>query len=113
VIDRSIAAIRDRGGKDERPLARLVALMDQGRLSQPDIHSIMLGMIAGFVPTNVLAGGNCLDVILSRSDARQAVDAAIAAGGTGKLDRAILEAMRFKPIWVGPWRYTARNAVIG
>ncbi|MDG4854033.1 MULTISPECIES: cytochrome P450 [unclassified Mesorhizobium] len=113
VIDRSIAAIRERGGKDERPLARLVALMDQGRLSQPDIHSIMLGMIAGFVPTNVLAGGNCLDVILSRSDARQAVDAAIAAGDTGKLDRAILEAMRFKPIWVGPWRYTARDAVIG
>ncbi|PBC04751.1 cytochrome P450 [Mesorhizobium sp. WSM3860] len=113
VIDRSIAAVKDRGGKDERPLARLVALMDQGRLSQPDIHSIMLGMIAGFVPTNVLAGGNCLDLILSRSDARQAVDAAIAAGDTGKLDRAILEAMRFKPIWVGPWRYTARDAVIG
>ncbi|RUU00480.1 cytochrome P450, partial [Mesorhizobium sp. USDA-HM6] len=113
VIERSIAAVRDKGGKDSRPLARLVALMDQGRLSRPDIHSIMLGMIAGFVPTNVLAGGNCLDVILSRSDARQAVDAAIAAGDTGKLDRAILEAMRFKPIWVGPWRYTARDATIG
>ncbi|RWB21515.1 cytochrome P450 [Mesorhizobium sp.] len=113
VIERSIAAVRDKGGKDGRPLARLVALMDQGRLSRPDIHSIMLGMIAGFVPTNVLAGGNCLDVILSRSDARQAVDAAIAASDTGKLDRAILEAMRFKPIWVGPWRYTARDATIG
>lgn len=113
VIDRSIAAVRERAGKDERPLARLVAFMDQGRLSLPDIHSIMLGMVAGFVPTNVLAGGNCLDVILSRSDARQALDAAIAAGDTGKLDRAILEAMRFKPIWVGPWRYTARDATIG
>ncbi|MDX8491907.1 cytochrome P450 [Mesorhizobium sp. VK22B] len=113
VIERSIAAVRDKGGKDGRPLARLVALMDQGRLSRPDIHSIMLGMIAGFVPTNVLAGGNCLDVILSRSDARQAVDAAIAASDSGKLDRAILEAMRFKPIWVGPWRYTARDATIG
>ncbi|MDX8447402.1 cytochrome P450 [Mesorhizobium captivum] len=113
VIERSIAAVRDKGGKDGRPLARLVALMDQGRLSRPDIHSIMLGMIAGFVPTNVLASGNCLDVILSRSDARQAVDAAIAASDSGKLDRAILEAMRFKPIWVGPWRYTARDATIG
>ncbi|RVD59136.1 cytochrome P450 [Mesorhizobium sp. M2D.F.Ca.ET.185.01.1.1] len=113
VIDRSIAAIRERTGKDDRPLARLVALMDQGRLSLPDIHSIMLGMVAGFVPTNVLAGGNCLDVILSRTDARQAVDEAIAAGDTGKLDRAIMEAMRFKPIWIGPWRYTRRDAVIG
>ena len=113
VIDRSIAAIRDRGGKDDRPLARLVALMDQGRLSLPDIHSIMLGMVAGFVPTNVLAGGNCLDVILSRPDARQAVDAALAENSTEKLDRAIMEAMRFKPIWIGPWRYARRDAVIG
>ncbi|MEW6634475.1 MAG: cytochrome P450 [Pseudomonadota bacterium] len=113
VIDRSIAAVRERAGKDERPLARLVAFMDQGRLSLPDIHSIMLGMVAGFVPTNLLAGGNCLDVILLRSDARQAVDAAIAACDTAKLDRAILESMRFKPIWVGPWRYTTRDATIG
>ncbi|MBZ9768185.1 MULTISPECIES: cytochrome P450 [unclassified Mesorhizobium] len=113
VINRSIAAVRERAGKDDRPLARLVALMDQGRLSLPDIHSIMLGMVAGFVPTNVLAGSNCLDVILSRSDARQAVDEAIAAGDTDKLDRAIMEAMRFKPIWIGPWRYTRRDAVIG
>ena len=113
VIDRSIAAIREKTGKDDRPLARLVAFMDQGRLSQPDIHAIVLGMVAGFVPTNVLAGSNCLDVILSRADARQAVDTAIAANDTDKLDRAILEAMRFKPIWIGPWRYTARDAVIG
>ncbi|WP_192181097.1 cytochrome P450 [Mesorhizobium amorphae] len=113
VIDRSIDAIRERGGKDERPLPRLVALLDQGRLSKPDLHSVMLGMIAGFVPTNVLAGSNCLDVILSRPDARRAVDAALADDDTGKLDRAIMEAMRFKPIWVGPWRYTSRDATIG
>ncbi|KQV01506.1 cytochrome [Mesorhizobium sp. Root102] len=112
VIDRSIDAIRERGAKDEQPLARLVRLLDQDRLSQPDIHSIMLGMIAGFVPTNVLAGSNCLDVILSRGDARQAIDAALASNDTGGLDKAILEAMRFKPIWIGPWRYTARDATI-
>ncbi|PBC09522.1 cytochrome P450 [Mesorhizobium sp. WSM3859] len=113
IIDRSIAAVRERTGKDDRPLARLVALMDQGRLSLPDIHSIMLGMVAGFVPTNVLAGSNCLDVILSRADARHAVHEALGAGDTDKLDRAIMEAMRFKPIWIGPWRYTRRDAVIG
>jgi len=75
VIDRSIAAIRDRGAKDEKPLPRLVALLDQGRLSLPDLHSIMLGMITGFVPTNLLAGSNCLDVILSRPAARPALGA--------------------------------------
>ncbi|TGT60065.1 cytochrome P450 [Mesorhizobium sp. M00.F.Ca.ET.170.01.1.1] len=113
VIDRSIAAIRGRAAPDNRPLPQLVEFMDQGRLSLADVHSIMLGMVAGFVPTNVLAAGNCLDVILSRSDARQAVDAALAENDTDKLDRAILEAMRFKPIWIGPWRYTRRDAVIG
>ncbi|CCV13685.1 cytochrome P450 [Mesorhizobium sp. STM 4661] len=112
VIDRSIDAIRQKGATAEQPLPRLVALLDQGKLSLPDIHSIMLGMIAGFVPTNVLAGGNCLDVILSRPDARQAIDAALAKDDTGKLDRAILETMRFKPIWVGPWRYTSRDTTI-
>ncbi|UVK36998.1 cytochrome P450 [Mesorhizobium sp. AR10] len=111
-IDRSIAAIRNRQPKGEQPLPRLVALLDEGRLSLPDLHSIMLGMITGFVPTNVLAGGNCLDVVLSRPDARQAVDAALAEDDTKKLDRVILEAMRFRPIWVGPWRYTARDATI-
>ena len=109
VIDRSIEAIRDGGGKSEQPLARLVALMDQGRLSLPDIHSVMLGMIAGFVPTNVLAGGNCLDVLLSRRDARQAIDAALAGNDTDRLDRIVLEAMRFKPIWVGPALHRARR----
>ncbi|ESY03074.1 cytochrome P450 [Mesorhizobium sp. LNJC399B00] len=113
VIDRSIQSARDRGLKAEQPLARLVVQMDQGRLSRDDLNSIMLGMIAGFVPTNVLAAGNCLDVILSRPDARQAIDAALAENDTAKLDRAVLEAMRFKPIWVGPWRYTARDAIIG
>ncbi|MCV3208286.1 cytochrome P450 [Mesorhizobium sp. YC-39] len=112
VIDRSIDAIRQSGAMAEQPLPRLVALLDQGKLSLPDIHSIMLGMITGFVPTNVLAGGNCLDVILSRPDARRAIDAALAADDTGKLDRAILEAMRFKPIWIGPWRYTSRDTTI-
>lgn len=112
VIDRSIDAIRQRGAKAEQPLPRLVAFLDQSKLSLPDIHSIMLGMIAGFVPTNVLAGGNCLDVILSRPDARQAIDAALAEDDTGELDRAILETMRFKPIWVGPWRYTSRDTTI-
>lgn len=113
VIDRSIDAIKDKGANSEQPLPRLVALMDQGRLSKADLHSIMLGMIAGFVPTNVLAAGNCLDVILSRPDARQAIDTALAENDIGKLDRAVLEAMRFKPIWIGPWRYTARDAIIG
>ncbi len=103
VIDRSIQSVRDRGLKDRAAAgAGWLPRSIRAACRSDDLNSIMLGMIAGFVPTNVLAGGNCLDVILSRPDARQAVDAALAENDTGKLDRAVLEAMRFKPIWVGP-----------
>ena len=111
-IDQSITAVREGRAKADTPLARLVAQLDQGRVSIKDIHSIMLGMIAGFAPTNLLAGANCLDVILSKPEAQQAVEQAVAEDDTQKLDRAILEAMRFRPIWIGPWRYAARDAVI-
>ncbi|HEV2899809.1 MAG TPA: cytochrome P450 [Pseudaminobacter sp.] len=111
-IDRSIEAVRDGRTGGKTPLGRLVAMLDRGKLTLEDIHSIMLGMIAGFGPTNLLASGNCLDVILSRPDARAAVEQALAAGDDALLDKAILEAMRFKPIWIGPFRYTPRDTVI-
>jgi cytochrome P450/deferrochelatase/peroxidase EfeB len=112
VIDRSIEAVRDGRTDKQTPLARLVAMLDRDRLTLGDIHSVMMGMIAGFGPTNLLAGGNCLDVILSRPDARMAVERAIAANDDEQLEKAIIEAMRFKPIWIGPLRHTARNAVV-
>ncbi|WP_336070583.1 cytochrome P450 [Nitratireductor rhodophyticola] len=113
-IDRSITAVREGAVGGSTPLGRLVGMLDaeDPQVSLGDIHAIMLGMIAGFTPTNLLASGNCLDVVLSRPEARRAVEEAIAAGDNARLERAILEAMRFKPIWVGPFRYTARDAVI-
>lgn len=112
VIDRSIEAIRDGEANGETPLARLVAMLDRKQVSLGEIHSIMLGMLAGFMPTNLLQGGNCLDVVLSRPEAQEAVEAAVSAGDDKLLDKLILEAMRFKPIWVGPFRRAASDAVI-
>ncbi|MCT7375561.1 cytochrome P450 [Chelativorans salis] len=113
-IDLSIEAVR--GGTTSRltPLGRLVDLLDDtsSDLGIGDVHSIMMGMIAGFAPTNLLAGSNCLDVVLSRNEARKAIEEAVAAKDDTRLERVILEAMRFKPIWIGPFRYTARDAVI-
>lgn len=113
-VDRSMQAVRRGRISRSTPLGRLVTMHDQtpSQLSEGEVHSIMMGMIAGFTPTNLLAGGNCLDVVLSRSDARKEIDDAIAARDDTRLERAILEAMRFKPIWIGPFRYTARDAVI-
>lgn len=113
-IDCSIAEVRAGRIDPETPLARLVKLhdADPDALSENEIRSIMMGMITGFTPTNLLAAGNCLDVILSMDEAREAVAAAIAADDDTALAAAVMEAMRFKPINLGPLRYVARDTVI-
>lgn len=112
LVDRSVEAVRDGRTSKDTPLGRLVGMVDSDRLKIEQLHSIMIGMVAGFGPTNLLAGGNCLDVILTRPDARDAVERALATNDNGMLERAIREAMRFKPIWIGPMRYVPRDTVI-
>ena len=111
-IDRSIDAVRQGKTSANTPIGRLVTLYNTQRLTLEELHSIMIGMITGFAPTNLLASGNCLDVILSRKEAREAVEQAIETKDDAMLDNAILEAMRFKPIWIGPWRYVRNDTVI-
>ncbi|RUM99557.1 cytochrome P450 [Pseudaminobacter arsenicus] len=113
-IDRSVEAVRAGRINAETPLGRLVAMLDAPSplLSLGELHSIMMGMIAGFTPTNLLASANCLDVVLSRPEAQSAIETAVRAGDIEALDRAIREAMRFKPIWIGPFRYVTRDALI-
>ncbi|APH73540.1 cytochrome P450 [Aquibium oceanicum] len=113
-IDRSIDRAIAGDCPPDTPLARLVAIHQAkpDTLRRDDIKSVMMGMISGFAPTNLLAAGNCLDVLLSRKDAYHAVRNAVVAGDDVALDRAILETMRFKPIFIGPFRYVASDAVI-
>ena len=114
VIVRSIEAVRSGQVDAETPLARLVAIhdADPSRISIEGIHSVMMGMVSGFVPTDLLGGGNCLDVILSKPEARRALEEAIAAGDDAMIDKAIREAMRFKPINIGPLRHVPKDAVV-
>ncbi|MCB1419451.1 MAG: cytochrome P450, partial [Notoacmeibacter sp.] len=114
VIARSIEAVRAGQVDPQTPLARLVAIhdADPDRISINGIHSVMMGMVSGFVPTDLLGGGNCLDVILSKPEARRALEEAIAARDDALVDKAIREAMRFKPINIGPLRHVPRDAVV-
>ena len=112
-IDRSIDAAIAAGTLQERPLDRLVGAMQQGRIGRPDIHAIMMGMITGFGPTTLLGGGNCLEVALSRKEVFNEMATAVAASDGKRLDRAIVETMRFKPIWISPWRYARHDQKIG
>ena len=112
-IDRSIDTVIAAGTLQERPLDRLVGAMQQGRIGRPDIHAIMMGMITGFGPTTLLGGGNCLEVALSRKEIFDEMAAAAALSDSKRLDLAIVEAMRFKPIWISPWRYARHDQKIG
>jgi cytochrome P450 len=112
-IDRSIDKVLGGGALRDRPLDRLVGAMLDGRMGRGDVHAIMMGMITGFGPTTLLGGGNCLDVVLSRREIFDEVAAAVSAGDDARLDRAIGEAMRFKPIWISPWRYAREERQIG
>lgn len=113
VVDRSIDSVLGSGALQDRPLDRLVGAMQQGRIARGDVHAIMMGMITGFGPTTLLGGGNCLEVVLSRPEIFAEVADAIAARDDKRLDKAVVEAMRFKPIWVSPWRYARHDQKIG
>ena len=70
VID---SAIRDTKAAANRPdtvLARFVAMQEQGAegLTDEVIRGHLFGMIIGFVPTNTIAAGNVLEMLLRRPD---------------------------------------------
>ena len=113
-INRSIDLIIAKGKPDDRPLGRLVQMLNKGEVSGRDeICSIMMGMITGFMPTNLLGGINCLDVVLDKPEAFDCIRKAVLAEDNTRLEKAIVEAMRFKPIWIWPWRYAAEDRTIG
>jgi cytochrome P450 len=66
--------------------------------------AILIGMIVGFVPTNTMAAGHILEVLLQKPEAWKAAQEAALAGDDDLLKRCLFEALRFKPINPGPFR---------
>ncbi len=85
---------------------------DPGKMTRLIIGSFLMGMIVGFVPTNTVAGGHILEMLLSRRDFLEAAQAAAQAGDDDLLARTLFEAMRFMPLNPGPWRQCARDYTI-
>jgi cytochrome P450 len=73
-------------------------------LSDKEARAILMGMIVGFVPTNTLAGGYMLEVLLSKPDAMKAAVEAAQAGDDDRLCACLFEALRLRPINLGPFR---------
>jgi len=122
-VDRQAAIVRsavDRAIQDETGspsgedtvVARLCRPSDGPALEAREIRAILIGMIVGFVPTNTMAGGNILEVLLRRPKMLEAAQAAAATGDDDLLAHCLFEALRFMPINCGPFRRCERDFVI-
>jgi cytochrome P450 len=82
------------------------------RVSREDIRSFLIGMIVGFVPTNTIAGGHILEMLLRHPSFLEPARAAAKAGDDDLLKHCLFEAMRFKPLNLGPFRICSRDYTI-
>jgi cytochrome P450 len=81
-------------------------------LTDDVIYSTVTGMIAGFVPTNTLATGHLIEMLLDNPAMMRAAERAARAGDDDLLDRCLFEAFRWRPINPGPFRSCAAETVI-
>lgn len=111
VIRASIEAERERIKRGEPAngpvLRRLLDMQakDQ-RITDDVIHAQLFGMVLGFIPTDVLAGGNVLETLLRQPEFLKRSRAAAIAGDDDLLWRCLRETLRFRNINPGPWRVT-------
>jgi Dyp-type peroxidase family len=98
---------------------RLVALQHEQQQSDPisdgQIRAILFGLVSGFIPTNTLAAGKMLDVLVKRPQAFQLAVAAARRGQEGREDlkKILLEAGRLNPtLSPGQWRFCPVEATI-
>jgi cytochrome P450 len=86
-------------------LPRLIEMQKSDPELKDDVlEAHLLGMVTGFVPTNLLASGNMLWTLLRRKDFMQAAQTAAVAGDDDLLWRCLREALRFKNFSLGPFR---------
>ncbi len=114
VVDASIAAARSASPGSDTVARRLLAMQanDADGLSDGIIRTYLVGMIAGFVPTNTMAAGNMLDVLLQHPAFLATAQEAARNGDDERLRRCLFEASRFKPINPGPFRLCGTDTTV-
>jgi len=93
-------------------MERMMKMLAEGRIQEEAIHAQLFGMVMGFIPTNVLAGGNILETLLRQPEFMKRSRAAAIAGDDDQLWRCLREALRFRNINPGPFRVSAGDYVI-
>ena len=100
-------------GQGETLVERLVLLAPETGLTHGELRAMLLGMAAGFVPTNTLAASRMLEVLLARPDAMSMARKAATSGDQAAMRRIVLEAGRLSPaLSPGQWRYCPRDTTI-
>lgn len=109
----SIANARNGHGQQSSPLDRLLQQTSRrGDKANRIIHSQFFGMVLGFIPTNVLAGGNILETLLRQPAFMAKVVEAVDAGDDVLLWRCLRETLRFRNINFGPLRRCAQDTLL-
>jgi cytochrome P450 len=117
------AAIKDaHQGKIEPDsvLDRFVRMQGSAKPTDTAIRAHLMGMVAGFVPTNTMAAGHMLEVLVGggkylywpRGKFTRAMKLALDSRDDGMLTRCLLETLRFKPINPGPFRICVEDYTI-
>ena len=106
LIDQAIDGAKRTQDRSKTIVARLVGMQerDKGDPSHEMIRAELLGMLAGFVPTNTIASGNVLEMLLRRPEVMARARQAALVDDDELLWRCLFETMRFRPINVGPFR---------
>lgn len=83
------------------------------RFDDDRIISYLFAMSLGFMPTNLMANGNMLEILLSRPAVLEQARDAARTGDDDKLKNILFEAMRFRPLNPGPWRRANADFLLG
>jgi cytochrome P450 len=114
IVDHAIATTKNLAVKPNTILGRLVTARGKGNngLKDVEIRAVLMGMITGFVPTNTMAAGHMLEMLLRRPQFLAQASAAALASDDELLSHCLFEAMRFKPLNFGPFRRCSRDYTI-
>lgn len=113
-IGRTIVDAKENGARPNTVLARMLEMQRAAGsdLTDEDMRTILIGMITGFVPTNTMAAGHMLEMLLQRPNFLAPTRDAAIAGDDDLLKRCLFEAMRFMPLNPGPFRICIRDYTV-
>ncbi len=111
LVDNAIAQAKAGRVAPNTVLGRLAKLQETETdpPSDADIRAILIGMTTGFTPTNTVSGGHMLSVLLEKPEALAGAIQAAKEDRDSDLWRILFEAMRFRPLNFGPYRYCNRD----